>query len=222
MRTLRKLAAALLLGLATTAGAQVYYETWDYAYDFAPSTGDALFDEILFAVNALYGHEPRWYVNDIVRTTGVPVYYVEPLIIEKRYAPADVYMMAEVARITGKSFAQVQREFDTTRGVGGGQGEGWGVLARRMGIKPGSAEFHSLKSGASLLSSRVDTQMKGRGIARRGTPGNVRPVAVSPAVVGPATVKVKPGKAPGYGKVKNNPGKGKGQGQGKGKGKDKG
>lgn len=27
------------------------------------------------------------------------------------------------------------------------QGKGWGVIAKRMGIKPGSAEFHALKSG---------------------------------------------------------------------------
>jgi hypothetical protein len=219
MRTLRKLAAALLLGLATTAGAQVYYDEWDYAYDFAPSTGDPLFDDILYQVNALYGHEPRWYVDDIVRSTGAPRYYVEPLIIQKRYAPADVYMIAETARLSGRSFASVQREFDATRGVGEGQGEGWGVLARRMGIKPGSAEFHSLKNGATQLSSRVDTQIKGRGIARRGAPANRRPVGVSPAVVGPGTVKAKPGKGPGYGKVKDNPGKGKGKGNGKNKDK---
>jgi hypothetical protein len=27
------------------------------------------------------------------------------------------------------------------------QGKGWGVLAKQMGIKPGSAEFHALKRG---------------------------------------------------------------------------
>ena len=205
MRTLRKMAAALLLGLATTAGAQVYYDDWDYAYDFAPSTGDALFDDILYQVNALFGHEPRWYVDDIVRSTGAPRYYVEPLIIQKRYAPADVYMIAETARISGRSFASVQSEFDANRG------QGWGVMAKRLGIKPGSAEFHSLKSGAGLLSSRVETQVKGRGIVRRQAPASARP----------ATVKVKPAQGPAYGKVKDNPGKGKGQGQGKGKGKGK-
>ena len=203
MKTLQKLAAAVLLGLAGTAGAQVYYSETVYAYEFAPRTGDPLLDDMLFAINSLYADEPEWYVEDIVRSTGAPRYYVEPLIIERRYAPADVYMMAESARITGKAFDQVLREFDNTRG------QGWGVTAKRLGIKPGSAEFHRLKDGATVVSSRVDTRVKSRGLAKRET-----------AAQRPQNAKGKPAQARGYGKVKENPGKG--QGKGKAKGKDKG
>ena len=209
MKTLQKLTAAVLLGLAGSATAQYYddpyYDEPVYAYEFAPRSGDPLLDELLYAVNALYAEEPEWYVEDIVRSTGAPRYYVEPLLIERRYAPADVYMMAEAARITGKSFDQVQREFDANRG------EGWGVTARRLGIKPGSAEFHRLKDGAGSLSSRVETRVKSRGLAKRETPA-----------VRAQNAKGKPAHARGYVKVKNNPGKGKGQGKAKGKGKDKG
>jgi hypothetical protein len=32
------------------------------------------------------------------------------------------------------------------------KGKGWGVIAKELGIKPGSAEFHALKRGDFVLS----------------------------------------------------------------------
>lgn len=195
MKMRHKLAAALLLALGSAASAQDYYDP-GYAYEFAPRTGDPLFDELLYQINGLVADDRGWYVDDIVRSTGAPRYYVEPLIIERRYAPADVYMIGEAARVSGKSFATVQREFDANRG------QGWGVVAMRLGIKPGSAAFHRLKNGAGTWSSHVKTKVKGKGVER---------VATRPAH---SKAKVKPGK--GQGKLKEDRG-----GKGKAKGKDK-
>ena len=45
------------------------------------------------------------------------------------------------------------------------KGQGWGVIAKNLGIKPGSDEFHALKAGR--LSSTG-----GGGSAKGGKPGN--------------------------------------------------
>ncbi|MDG4224951.1 hypothetical protein L5C07_31610, partial [Pseudomonas aeruginosa] len=46
-----------------------------------------------------------------------------------------------IGQIVGRPCQSVVNEWDRNHG------EGWGVVAQRMGIKPGSAEFHRLKRG---------------------------------------------------------------------------
>jgi hypothetical protein len=41
------------------------------------------------------------------------------------------------------------------------KGQGWGVIAKNLGIKPGSKEFHALKKGG--LNAGGDDPGKGKG-----------------------------------------------------------
>jgi hypothetical protein len=41
------------------------------------------------------------------------------------------------------------------------KGKGWGVLAKSLGIKPGSKEFHALKNGHDLK-DRGESKEKGK------------------------------------------------------------
>ncbi|MCA1713769.1 MAG: hypothetical protein LC715_01090 [Gammaproteobacteria bacterium] len=59
----------------------------------------------------------------------------------KRWAPGDVYYACAIARAAGRPCREVVREWENNHG------QGWGVIAQRMGIKPGSAQFHALKRG---------------------------------------------------------------------------
>jgi hypothetical protein len=56
-------------------------------------------------------------------------------------SPADVFMCLRVGRIAGIHTDIVVKEFRRNRG------KGWGVIAKNLGIKPGSREFHELKKG---------------------------------------------------------------------------
>jgi hypothetical protein len=49
-----------------------------------------------------------------------------------------------------------------------GRGKGWGVLAKSLGIKPGSKEFHALKRGDDLYSiaGKGKGKNKGKGKGR--------------------------------------------------------
>jgi len=53
--------------------------------------------------------------------------------------PWDVFMMAHIAILSGKPLSAVHDEYKRSKG------QGWGVIAKEMGIKPGSTVFHNLK-----------------------------------------------------------------------------
>lgn len=55
--------------------------------------------------------------------------------------PSDVYMCLRVGEVARQPVARVIEAYKRH------QGQGWGVIAKNLGIKPGSDEFHALKSG---------------------------------------------------------------------------
>lgn len=167
---------ALALAAACAAPVQAQY------------SGDPALDAVLATLDALYYDEPDYYVEQIVYETRAQPVIVREYLLERRYAPADVYMIGELAQLSGKSFADVAGVYEANRG------QGWGAVARDLGIKPGSAQFHALKNGGSLIVERGKS--RGRSAAAPGHAG-------------------KPAKA-----VKTS-GQGKGQGKGRGKGKGK-
>ncbi|MDY0226543.1 MAG: hypothetical protein RBR38_06890 [Desulfomicrobium apsheronum] len=80
------------------------------------------------------------FVNNLSARYGVPTREVEDLArMTKR--PADIFMIFELARMTGLTRERVRNTYEK------GEGKGWGVMAQEMGIKPGSKEFHALKNG---------------------------------------------------------------------------
>jgi len=73
-------------------------------------------------------------------TFGVPVPQVEAVIVRVQ-APADAYMVMKVGQVARQPQEVVLEEYQKNKG------KGWGVLAKNLGIKPGSREFHELKKG---------------------------------------------------------------------------
>lgn len=71
---------------------------------------------------------------------GVPLPQVQAVVQTVR-EPADAFMVFQLGQFSGK---QPERVMDV---YSRGKGKGWGVIAKELGIKPGSAEFHALKSG---------------------------------------------------------------------------
>lgn len=71
---------------------------------------------------------------------GVPVPRVQA-IIQAVPQPADAFMILQLGQMSG-------REPDRVLAVyGPNKKKGWGAIAKDLGIKPGSAEFHALKNG---------------------------------------------------------------------------
>jgi hypothetical protein len=59
--------------------------------------------------------------------------------------PADAFMVYQLGQMTRQPPDTVLRVYE------GNRGKGWGVIAKEMGIKPGSREFHALKRGDFAL-----------------------------------------------------------------------
>ncbi len=73
-------------------------------------------------------------------TFGVPLPQVEAVVAQVQ-TPADAYMVFRVGEVAHQPQDVVLREYKAKKG------KGWGVIAKDLGIKPGSPEFHALKKG---------------------------------------------------------------------------
>jgi len=58
--------------------------------------------------------------------------------------PADAYMVLRLGEMSAKPTDYVIEKYRS------GKGKGWGALAKSLGIKPGSKEFHALKNGNDI------------------------------------------------------------------------
>lgn len=128
------LAATLVAGLGS-AHAQTFSLNWN------PRSGDVWVDTQLADVNR-YGSRYRDpFIDEMVRYHDAPRDLVTDLLVNRNWAPGDVYYACTLAQVIGRPCGYVAGEWQQHHG------EGWGAMAKRLGIKPGSAEFHRLKKG---------------------------------------------------------------------------
>jgi hypothetical protein len=71
--------------------------------------------------------------------------------------PADAYMVMRLSEMSNRPPEYVIKEYKA------GKGKGWGALAKSLGIKPGSKEFHALKRGQDLYDGPGKDKGKGKG-----------------------------------------------------------
>ena len=218
---LKALALALAIGaISAPLAAQ------DYAISWNPRSGDVWVDQRLGDINR-YGTRYRDpFVNEMVRYYGAPRDLVTDLLVRRNWAPGDVYYACSIAHILGIPCRNVVDDWDRNHG------QGWGAVAQRMGIKPGSAEFHQLKRGfvpsydrwgrPITLDDELVRVYPDRGNSKAKAGGPIKGKANAPQA---ASSKGKPAHA-GGGKAKSNNGNGNGKGKGnngksKGGGKDR-
>ena len=69
---------------------------------------------------------------------------------------ADAYMVLRLGEMAEKPTEEVIGKYKS------GKGKGWGSLAKSLGIKPGSQEFHALKRGDDLYGQKSKDKSKGK------------------------------------------------------------
>lgn len=62
--------------------------------------------------------------------------------------PSDAYMVFRLGEMSSRPVDDVLDKYRA------GKKKGWGTLAKSLGIKPGSQEFHALKQGDNLYSGQ--------------------------------------------------------------------
>ena len=68
--------------------------------------------------------------------------------------PADAYMLLRLGEMSNQSIDHVVGRYRVEKG------KGWGKLAKSLGIKPGSKEFHALKQGHDLYEGKKESTDK--------------------------------------------------------------
>ncbi len=88
---------------------------------------------------------------------GVPLSQVQ-VVIGTVAAPADAFMCFQLGQMTRNPYEKVLQVYQAN------MGKGWGVIAKSLGIKPGSPEFHALKRGEFVFDGEPkSSSAKGKG-----------------------------------------------------------
>ncbi len=206
---MRKLIAASLLAFGLAAGSA---QAQDFTFGWNPRSGDVWVDTWLGDMNRYGGRYRDPFVDELVRYHGAPRDLVQDLLTRRRWAPGDVYFACALAKLAGRPCRYVVDLWERDHG------QGWGAMAKRLGIKPGSAEFHRLKRGMVPTYDRWGRQIEIDRDLERDFPGRGK----GPKRNGGDHRDHGPGQG---GKSEGHPGKGgnhggKGGDKGKGKGKD--
>jgi hypothetical protein len=90
------------------------------------------------------------FKSDISVNYNITEKKIDYLSVEIGMNAGDIYMTVELAKITHKSVDQVVEVYKIHKG------KGWGVIAKDLGIKPGSPEFHVLKGNAKSKGNKPD------------------------------------------------------------------
>ena len=107
---------------------------------FSPALASSDLDSFIKSVNVQAQADLGAFKVRLSTQFGVPVPKVDAIIASVR-TPGDAYMCFRVGQVASKPVEVVTKEYQANKG------KGWGVIAKNLGIKPGSKEFHALKKG---------------------------------------------------------------------------
>ena len=155
----RRLILTLALGFAvvSTAGA--------VTIGYNPRSGDVWVDTQLGDINRYGNDQHDYFVDDLVGQYGAPRGLVNDLLGARHWQPGDVYYACALAYQTHQRCGDVADQYEQNRG------QGWGVIAQRMGIKPGSREFFALKDGLGRAHGRFHAHGNAHGNNGKGNNG---------------------------------------------------
>lgn len=123
---------------------------------FTPTTGDKELNAVLVEENNKAIKDIATFKKDVKTTFNIEEKKIEETLL--KLAPADLLMAAQVSIAINKPFDVVVTKYEANKA------KGWGVIAKELGIKPGSPEFHAMKD-------RMKSKGKMKGKAEKGNNG---------------------------------------------------
>jgi hypothetical protein len=105
-----------------------------------PALASAGLDDFLRSVNVQARADMDGFAVKVSAQFGVPAARVQA-VLQTVESPADAFMVFQLGQMASKPPETVLQTYSAKKG------QGWGVMAKELGIKPGSKEFHALKSG---------------------------------------------------------------------------
>jgi hypothetical protein len=83
------------------------------------------------------------------------------IVLNNVEKPADAYIVLRLGEMSKQPTENVIEKYKS------GKGKGWGALAKSLGIKPGSKEFHALKRGHDLYDEKPKVKSKDKGKGKK-------------------------------------------------------
>jgi hypothetical protein len=102
--------------------------------------GDFDFDVMLKEINIEAEADIGGYKARLAADFGTSEKTISLMLEKENMKPGDAYMALKISDVAKVPVETVITEFKNNRD------KGWGVIAKNLGIKPGSAEFHALKA----------------------------------------------------------------------------
>lgn len=121
-----------------------------------PATAWADLDSFLGSLNVQAQTDLPGFKARLSAQFGVPIPRIDTIITQVK-APADAFMCLQLGQMSRKAPETVVTTYQS------GKGKGWGVIAKELGIKPGSAEFHALKRGDLKFTGEPEREAPGAG-----------------------------------------------------------
>lgn len=100
-------------------------------------TGDKDINTHLSEVNEYAISNMDLFRKDLSEKFGATKEDLDRYLVKERKQPADVYYGYNLSKSTGKSLPTIMKMRSDKNG--------WGAIAKDLGIKPGSKQFHALK-----------------------------------------------------------------------------
>ncbi|MCC7301421.1 MAG: hypothetical protein IT233_02155 [Bacteroidia bacterium] len=135
---------------------------------FKAGTGDKELDVQLNELNASAKLDMKAFKVEMNTSFNCGNQLIDELMVKMGGNPADVFMLLQIAQQMNKSHDAILASFNRHKGKGG-----WGAVAKEMGIKPGSPEFHALKNSAKgkngkMKGKKANNDSKGGGGGNNG------------------------------------------------------
>ncbi len=103
-------------------------------------TGDIELETDLNTINAKAKVNFGEFKVDMAGTYNIDEKKIDYMKVELEMEPAEIYLALEIGRISNRKIDEVLEIYRLNKS------KGWGFIAKKMGIKPGSDEFHLLKN----------------------------------------------------------------------------
>ncbi len=154
---MKKIIMTLTIVIFLITGLPAYGGDNSASATYNARTGDATFDTTLGDLNVqTKGRNLSDFISNLSLSYNIPRIKIEDLLFKVKMTPADVYITVGLSKITNKPVDVVVDEYKANKG------KGWGVITKRLGIKPGSKEFHDIKKGGSAQLEKVKEKGKGK------------------------------------------------------------
>jgi hypothetical protein len=112
------------------------------------NTGDAELDSDLSSINADARLDFGAFKSNLTISYNIAEKKIDHLSVSVGMEPAEIYFALELSKLSGRSIDQVVEIYKVYKD------KGWGFIAKELGIKPGSSEFHNLKENTKNKSTK--------------------------------------------------------------------